>query len=135
MEGTAKQNLDPVLLGREGKNGRLASPSRLTPQGTFLPLQKVGTEGRQAWRKDRGKTLVTEEAIFSICYSYVPFSDRLVRNNWTGWKQSKLSKGGSGELCGSDRGEKESVVQERDKQGEIPEIPGRLRSNSRIPLW
>lgn len=134
MEGTAKQNLEPVLLGREGKDGLLAGASRLNPQGTFLPLQKVGTKGRQAWRRGRGKTLVTEEAIFSICYSCVPFSARLLRDNWTGWKQSKLSKGGGGGLWRSDRGEKESMLQERDRQGEIPEIPRRLRSNSRIPL-
>lgn len=86
MEGTAKQNLEPVLLGKEGKDGRLAGPSSLTPQGTFLPLQKVGTRREKGTWKDTGHG----GAIFRICYSCVPFSDRLVRDNW---KQSKLFQG------------------------------------------
>lgn len=55
MEGTAKQNLEPVLLGREGKDGRLAGPSSLTPQGTFLPLQKVGTRREASMEKGTWK--------------------------------------------------------------------------------
>lgn len=78
---TAKQNQEHVLLGREARAPGI-SQGCSHPPGTFLPPQKVGTEGEASVeRKGSGKKLVTEEAIFILCYSCVHFSDQLGGEN------------------------------------------------------